>query len=405
MKPQAHQRGGATLTVALVLALLGLLSVGFVHRGLVFEQRTAANQQRASQAFEASEAGLEWALAMLNSNERVDDQCLPTDTVGANTFRERLAERAASSQAMQAACAHASKGWVCHCPSSGAATRPTAGAATAGFGLRLQADAHLSQVELQSSACIGTTASCAEGSEERPDAVTQTQVVVARIPGLGLAPSAALTVRGDADLSGSFIGIHHTRADGSGVTVHAGGAIDTGTARLSSSPGAPAQASVLDLDPKLATLNSASLFANVFRLSRTAWREQPAAVRVDCETACDQALAQAIGSGVKNPLVWLNGGLHLSQPAMFGTPQRPVLLVVDGPVRFDAPVVIHGVVYGTSSQWADSGAGTQIHGAVLIDTLFAPGGNTDIHHDADVIERLRQHAGSFARVPGSWRDF
>ena len=61
------ERGVATVPVVLIL-LLGLAIMGlYANRGLVFEQRTAANQARATQAFEIAEAGLGWALAMLNA--------------------------------------------------------------------------------------------------------------------------------------------------------------------------------------------------------------------------------------------------------------------------------------------------------------------------------------------------
>jgi Tfp pilus assembly protein PilX len=51
----------ATVPVVLLLLLgLGILGL-YANRGLVFEQRTAANQARSTQAFEVAEAGLEWA--------------------------------------------------------------------------------------------------------------------------------------------------------------------------------------------------------------------------------------------------------------------------------------------------------------------------------------------------------
>jgi len=56
------ERGAAALIVTMVLLLVSSLVVLYVNRNLIFEQRSAANQYRAAQAFEASEAGVEWAL-------------------------------------------------------------------------------------------------------------------------------------------------------------------------------------------------------------------------------------------------------------------------------------------------------------------------------------------------------
>ena len=85
------QRGAAALVVTLMLFLaLALASLG-LHRHLIAEQRAAANQARATQAFEAAEAGLEWALAQLNSTQRIGTDCQPDTDPAATTptFRER----------------------------------------------------------------------------------------------------------------------------------------------------------------------------------------------------------------------------------------------------------------------------------------------------------------------------
>jgi Tfp pilus assembly protein PilX len=82
------ERGAAALVVvALLFSVLSLVTV-YTHRNLLFEQRAAGNQLRSTQAFEAAEAGLEWALTQLNAG-RLDAACqpsmLPTDT----SFRQR----------------------------------------------------------------------------------------------------------------------------------------------------------------------------------------------------------------------------------------------------------------------------------------------------------------------------
>ena len=60
----------------------------YAGRNLIFEQRTSVNNQRAAQAFEAAESGLDMAIGLL-SGGRVDAQCTSTNDVAQNTFRQR----------------------------------------------------------------------------------------------------------------------------------------------------------------------------------------------------------------------------------------------------------------------------------------------------------------------------
>ncbi len=71
----------------MVLLLFFIISLvaAYAGRSLIFEQRTSANQYRATQAFEAAEAGLEWALAMLNGG-RISATCLPSANAGDKQF-------------------------------------------------------------------------------------------------------------------------------------------------------------------------------------------------------------------------------------------------------------------------------------------------------------------------------
>jgi hypothetical protein len=48
-----------------------------------------------------------------------------------------------------------------------------------------------------------------------------------------------------------------------------------------------------------------------------------------------------------------------------------------------------------------------VHGALVGqgDLAFSGTGTSTVDHDPGVLARLRLTQGSFARVPGSWRDF
>ena len=84
-----QQRGAAALIVTMMLFFAMVLVAVFVNRNLVFEQRSSANQLRSTQAFEAAEAGLEWALAQLDNPQRLAADCTPSTDAAATSFRSR----------------------------------------------------------------------------------------------------------------------------------------------------------------------------------------------------------------------------------------------------------------------------------------------------------------------------
>ena len=60
------RRGAASLVVVMILFFIITLVAAYTSRNLLFEQRTSANQYRATLAFETADAGIEWAIARLN---------------------------------------------------------------------------------------------------------------------------------------------------------------------------------------------------------------------------------------------------------------------------------------------------------------------------------------------------
>ena len=121
----------------MLLFFIVSLVAAYAGRNLIFEQKTSANQYRATQAFEAAEAGLEWALAMLNGG-RIDAACSPPDPVD-NTlpsFRQRYLNIdvdghytprlwADNLTRERPSCVQSDTGWNCSCP-TGAAPTPAA---------------------------------------------------------------------------------------------------------------------------------------------------------------------------------------------------------------------------------------------------------------------------------------
>ena len=130
-----HQHGAAALVVTVMLFFAMVLVTLFVNRNLVFEQRASANQYRATQAFEAAEAGAEWALAQLDNPQRLGPDCQPVNDPAASSFRSRYLSpenatftprawnNGAVATALQPTCVRSDAGWNCSCRAGRCARR------------------------------------------------------------------------------------------------------------------------------------------------------------------------------------------------------------------------------------------------------------------------------------------
>lgn len=381
---KALARGVAALPVTLMLSFIALLAVAYSQRGVLFEVQSARNLARATQAREAAEAGLAWAVARLNRPEPLDEDCHLSESPMAGPWAAR-----AAAGALQASCVSEGSGWSCHCPATGEA-RGVDTAASPSFSVALVPVAGEPQ-RWQ----LSVTGHSGQGGP-----AAQLRQHLGRLPALDSLPAAALTVRGGVRFSSGPVHVQHTDAGGSGLTVHAGGSIDGASLVATSTPGTPSAASLLGDDASLAALPEQALHASFFRLDEAAWRAQPGVMELDCTSACDAALREATRH---HALVHLRGGLRLSTPITLGTPERPVLLKAEGPVELRGGAVIHGLVYTRGAQWTDTAGGT-VRGAVVAEGDLQIDGPTHIRHDRSVLLALRARAGTFAPLLGSWRD-
>ena len=105
-------RGIVTLAAVLTLLALAAWAAAASQQAVVSELRAASSHQRAAEAFEAAQGGLELARVLLGLGA-LDDHCLP-----AGVPARALAERLALGPVMLA-CRQQGRGWSCECPSSG----------------------------------------------------------------------------------------------------------------------------------------------------------------------------------------------------------------------------------------------------------------------------------------------
>lgn len=416
----AHrQRGAAALVVTTLLFFVMVLVTLFVNRNLVFEQRASANQYRATQAFEAAEAGAEWALAQLNDPQRIGPDCLPTGDTSATSFRSRYLSPTSAAFAartwnnaglattLQPTCVRSASGWNCSCPVNGAPTlsAPEGDGPFPAFSVQFAAGDKPGTLRVTATGCTSLAGVCLAGSSSNVDATARIDLTVGLLAGLRTPPAAALTTRGNIDADGAALGAHNADP-ATGLALHAGTGIAASNARLTTAAGAPLASALLSHDASLATLSTDRFFASYFGLDKARWKSQAAVQRIVCGSDCGASIAAAADSTDGSALLWVEGDLALDGPVTIGSPLQPVVLVVSGAARLRGAVAFHGVLYSSALSWSDTATpGAVLRGAALSETTYTGNGAPDLVYDSGVLATLKTRTGSFARINGGWRDF
>lgn len=352
-KPQTpFARGFATLSLCLLLLMLLTLTAVWIGQHLGTAQRVVTADRHAAVASEAAEAGLAWAVAMLNSG-RVDDDCRASLNTGAGLRARVLTEGAdhqlrASPARVAARCVLRTAGaWQCRCdgglPASDNDEQPS-------FEVRLTDGSMPGRLELVARGCSRAGYPC-DPQDGRPAAEAAHQQTVALLSALRRPP---------------------TRA-------------------VSEGPGA---------------------WLEVFELPAARYRQQPALTRLDCmQGPCEAALAQAIAHGRR--LLWVDGDLSLSQPLPSPPPEpsasgpaspSPLLIAVNGHLDISASMTFTGALYARDGiRWFPQGPGTsELRGALVTEGRWQGAPGLRLHHDPDVLLRISRQLGTLLPVPGSW---
>ena len=441
--PARGQRGLATLVIVAILFFVLSMVAAYTNRNLIFEQRTATNQLRSTQALEAAEAGVEWALAMLNAGRVDAGACAPTADLASDTFRQRYltadtgtglvtVRPVMGSGALARAwptCVQNGTDWTCVCPATTSATpaAPTGDGVAPAFRMRfvqVAGTARSGTVWLQVNGCTRMESTCLDfpavggvASVSAGEGRVRIEVLVALKPVLSSLPLAAVTVRGDLLVNGNLTAANPTRS-GSGIAVLAGGSIgDDANLSLSGPAGTPLDIATLRLasDSALATLtmpapSPVTSGDRFFSAVHGAWpldhRDQPATLRIDCSAVCDADRLRTLAARNPGRVLWADGDVSLSGTASLGTATAPVALVVTGDLSID-DITVFGYVHGSANTWTLTGNGGTVRGALLAsnDLTIPVGAAVSVLRDAEVLDVLRTQHGSFVRVPGGWRDF
>ena len=189
------------------------------------------------------------------------------------------------------------------------------------------------------------------------------------------------------------------------IGVRAGGEISASRVRLTPPPGSSTTGMLQGHDVALAGLSPQQLFVATFGLDKARWRDQASVIRLTCSADCTAAVAAAVAQAPDDALVWVEGDLALHGPVVLGSLQHPVALVVSGAAQLDGAVAVTGALYAASLSWSHTdGTGAALRGAAIVEGGYRGDGAPVLVYDPNVLDALARHAGSYARVSGSWRE-
>ncbi len=279
-----------------------------------------------------------------------------------------------------------------------------------------------------SQGCSSWGTPCIDGAGDRADANAEVNALIGLAPASTQTPVAAVTVRGRLDAPDAVF----SNLFAEGVAINAGGVVNA--PNVSGPAGTPigsaAARVVVASDPSLSFQAIAGvltrgemMFLAAFGAPPAAYRLQPAVVRVDCSTDCATRL-QTAADGHPGRVLWVDGDLVLpaATDMTLGSAAMPLVLVADGDISVGAGsnVVFNGLVHVRGTALDATGSNTLINGVFIAEGeaagadegRFTITGAPRIAFDpvaTDALKKVQARQvldfGSFARLPGSWRDF
>ncbi len=432
------QRGAGALIVTMLLLFTSSIIVFYLNRGLIFEQKTSANQLRSTTAFEIAEAGLEWATGMLNAPYDIDTSCALLSTTNLS-FRTKYIQTGANTNVLSTTttfpgCKLNGTALTCSCPNVVVAGNE----AVASLGTNVQPGFTISfsdvgdpqAVRVTSTGCTAQGGACkpltalSAATTGNSDAWAQVSVILKLRPLLRAAPSAALTCGTSCQPGGSYNIINHDVAS-NGYLVNAGTTITTGNGvTYETIPGQPIQNALIAQDTSLSaiastdpTCTNSAMFKTYFGVTLDEYKASPAVKTVPgCgnANACGSLMNTYLIAGLEELL--LPAGCRQwfcaeQQRAFLGDGcvrrwQRRQLVVTDGDFDINGNITIHGLIFSNSASVNDLGTGTaDIYGAMITCSAQRSNGNGTISYDPNAFGGTGLRPGVMARVPGSWRDF
>ncbi|MDD2545483.1 MAG: pilus assembly PilX N-terminal domain-containing protein [Burkholderiaceae bacterium] len=438
-----HQRGVALLVIVMLMLFIISIAVFYLNRGLLFEQKTSANQWRSTLAQETAEAGVEWATGMLNASYNINTSCVAATTPSTLTsFRRKYVftgwNAGTSTDVLPAAnvlpgCKVNGNTLTCSCPDV-PSTATTAIANLAGTTPASQPSftVQFSKVQIGtdgsgnpvysteavrviSTGCTAQDGACTPGATAAADSWATVSSVIKLHPVLRGVPASALTCGLSCNVGGSFNIVNADVATG-GSLINAGTTITTapGTS-LTTIPGQPASAANIPGDTSLANLSSSdptctksAVFSAYFGSTIEEYVASSTTTTISCTNAsdCGSQINAAYAASYRSFYFPLGLTLNNSSDVNpLGSANDAVSLVSPSGIDINGNISIYGMLFSNSSQFDDLGTGSaNVYGAMVSCGGFTSNGNGTVAYTPLALASVRRSTAKLVRVPGSWTD-
>lgn len=361
-----RQQGAATLVLTIVLLAVTSLVILFAANYGKLQSKSIANINRNYQAFTAASAGLEFGINYLDNNNTT----ILAGPVGG--FITPYSDVNTTNIAL----ANGSRFTVVY-------TNPVA-----------------NNYELINISSTGT-------SDDGSSTHTVSQLVQFGSMLLN-PPTVPLTAKSNISLSGNsqIINTYNNTTIVSGGTVSMGGSSSTILSSGTSSTSGNIRSDVQQNQSSISSQSDADFFASYFGLSANNIKS---GVQHYYSNSSNTNYGGTIG-GMTGRSIWIDqtgGTATLNGNVTIGSTANPVLLIVNGNVRFSGNVTIYGYIFILGTSTTDLlGNVTVVGGMATTNTLSATG-SIQVVYSPTVLANLQNNGNMryYAKVPGSWKDF
>ena len=413
--PLSRQRGAATVLVALFLFLGVVLVVAYANRGAILEQRLAAADVRAKQAFAAANAGIDQALAYMQKGGIDQNSDGTPDTLASVTLTNTGSN--ASSVPSYYKTVYCSPNSV-----------PPSCPETNGGSLACTAPPDFTQVMAVACGWSDDNSSVQRivqmlGGTKSTAGVVAAPLVSQSTANLLTGGASILNYFNDLTIwtGGSPLGQSNT-----GKTFTRNLATDpvanpsanyrnTGNSPACNNPppgyscssqGSTFGPDVVYGDTVLTLASANDFFARFMGSQPDTYRDSVATYKIDLTNTLSGADATSANAadGKNGQVVWIEatGTTANLGSSQVGTQTRPSILIVNGNLELGANAVINGLVLVTGSITANGGP--TIYGALIAGGSATATGNLNIVYDPNTLAGVN-NLGKAARVPGGFRDW
>lgn len=396
-----HQRGLGTLLTAVVLLVVSMIFLTAISRSIVMEQRMAANEIRAKQAFEAAEDGLDRAMVHLLGNGSVETTL--TGTSGAGRYSVAFCNPVDPPVEGTQVCPDTAGGTPACNALTSAGLNPNGTSEQIYFNSPLVVACGWSDDGLGKRGIRQSVGTAGGGTTQ--------------LPTNPLLTKGAVNVGGSANVVNYFnnltiwSGQSLTSVGNSGKTFVRNPNVAPPAANTTP-PGEPSSCTtsadyvcvtdknttgpdVIDNDPTLANLSNSELFRNIFGTTMADYQANLA--QIDIPSASASSLENVVGKAIM-----VTGNTTLPNGTI-GSRNRPVKLVINGDLNLQGGPTVFGLVYVTGQ--VSGGGNLRVNGVMVTEQAVSPTGSIDIIYDPFITNLVETNTGRAGWIPGSWRDW